>query len=78
MKSRIVKRININLTKEDLENIETAKIALNGENPKRKATTSDTIREVLGIFAMIFENHLIITEIPKEKIIIDDDDDLPF
>lgn len=52
MKSRIVKRININLTKEDLENIEAAKEKLCGDDPEAKISTSDTIREVLAIFAL--------------------------
>jgi hypothetical protein len=52
MKSRIVKRININLTKEDMENIDTAKEKLCGGDPEGKISTSDTIREVLAIFAL--------------------------
>lgn len=51
MKSQVVKRININLTKEDIENLETAKKKLCGYEEQAKINTSDTIREVLAIFA---------------------------
>lgn len=51
MKSQVVKRININLTKEDIENLEAAKKKLCGDEEQAKISTSDTIREVLAIFA---------------------------
>lgn len=50
MKSQVVKRININLTKEDIENLEAAKKKLCGDEEQAKISTSDTIREVLAIF----------------------------
>lgn len=51
MKSQVAKRINVNLTKKDLDNLNwaTENICTGTENP-RKAQASEIIREALQVY----------------------------